>query len=272
MEAVVVAGVTATRDEAKITLPGHPRQARDPGAGVPAARRRRHRRRRDRAGPRPERPHEPDVHAAGGRRAARAEDCWPSSAPTSVAADQIKTEENLSKVSVVGVGMRSHAGVALKMFEILAKENIHIHLISTTEIKISCVIDAEVRRARRARAARRLRARQRQDLARRVASLPTPYRPGHLEPGAREGSDLRGGSRGARETAGAFAIGSPGGDDEGHARRPRRFHSALAVCRRYAPASRRGGSSTGLRRGSPGRECRSERGEPSRGNAALLRV
>ncbi len=46
-------------------------------------------------------------------------------------ADQIKTEENLSKVSVVGVGMRSHAGVALKMFEIFAKENIHIHLIST---------------------------------------------------------------------------------------------------------------------------------------------
>ena len=58
-------------------------------------------------------------------------------------ADQIKSEENLSKVSVVGVGMRSHAGVALKMFEIFAQENIHIHLISTSEIKISCVIDAK---------------------------------------------------------------------------------------------------------------------------------
>ena len=43
----------------------------------------------------------------------------------------------------MGVGMRSHAGVALKMFEILAKENIHMHLISTSEIKISCVIDAK---------------------------------------------------------------------------------------------------------------------------------
>jgi aspartate kinase len=39
--------------------------------------------------------------------------------------------------------MRSHAGVALKMFELLARENIRIHLISTSEIKISCVIDAK---------------------------------------------------------------------------------------------------------------------------------
>jgi aspartate kinase len=58
-------------------------------------------------------------------------------------AEQIKSEAGLSKVSVVGVGMRSHAGVALKMFEVLAKENIHVHLISTSEIKISCVIDAK---------------------------------------------------------------------------------------------------------------------------------
>jgi aspartate kinase len=57
--------------------------------------------------------------------------------------DNIKTETNLSKVSVVGVGMRSHAGVALKMFEILAHENIAVQLISTSEIKISCVIDAK---------------------------------------------------------------------------------------------------------------------------------
>jgi aspartate kinase len=43
-------------------------------------------------------------------------------------------------VSVVGVGMRSHAGVAKTMFELLARENINIQLISTSEIKISCVI------------------------------------------------------------------------------------------------------------------------------------
>jgi aspartate kinase len=59
------------------------------------------------------------------------------------AAEHIKSVSGLSKVSVVGVGMRSHAGVALKMFDVLAKENIHVHLISTSEIKISCVIDAK---------------------------------------------------------------------------------------------------------------------------------
>ncbi len=43
----------------------------------------------------------------------------------------------------VGAGMRSHAGVAARTFEALARENIRIHLISTSEIKISCVIDAK---------------------------------------------------------------------------------------------------------------------------------
>ena len=49
-------------------------------------------------------------------------------------------DDEICKVSVVGVGMRSHAGVALRMFELLAKEGINIQLISTSEIKISCVI------------------------------------------------------------------------------------------------------------------------------------
>ena len=49
--------------------------------------------------------------------------------------------EKIVKVSIVGVGMRSHAGVASRMFESLAKENINIQMISTSEIKISVVID-----------------------------------------------------------------------------------------------------------------------------------
>jgi aspartate kinase len=57
--------------------------------------------------------------------------------------NQIREETNLAKVSVVGVGMRSHAGVASKMFALLAGENINIHLIATSEIKISCVVDAK---------------------------------------------------------------------------------------------------------------------------------
>uniref|UniRef100_UPI00261B231E aspartate kinase n=1 Tax=Desulfurobacterium sp. TaxID=2004706 RepID=UPI00261B231E len=51
------------------------------------------------------------------------------------------TEDRIAKVSIVGVGMRSHPGVAAKMFETLAKEGINILMISTSEIKVSCVID-----------------------------------------------------------------------------------------------------------------------------------
>jgi aspartate kinase len=142
MESVVVAGVTATRDEAKITMVGI-----SDAAGVQA------------------KVFKPLADAgivvdvivqalssegytnltftlpkADAKRAAtllskHCADICP--------ADRIKAEENLSKVSVVGVGMRSHAGVALQMFELLARENIKIHLISTSEIKISCVIDAK---------------------------------------------------------------------------------------------------------------------------------
>jgi aspartate kinase len=142
MESVVVAGVTATKDEAKITLPGIPDR---PGIQAAVFR---------------------PLAAAGivvdvivqayiqnGRTnltftlpsadVARAQDVLAKQCAEICPPEHIKTEENLSKVSVVGVGMRSHAGVALKMFEILAKENIHVHLISTSEIKISCVIDAK---------------------------------------------------------------------------------------------------------------------------------
>jgi aspartate kinase len=50
-------------------------------------------------------------------------------------------DENIGKLSIVGVGMRSHSGVAAKMFETLAREGINIEMISTSEIKISVVID-----------------------------------------------------------------------------------------------------------------------------------
>mgnify|MGYP000736402695 FL=1 len=50
-------------------------------------------------------------------------------------------DNDIAKVSIVGVGMRSHAGVATKMFEVLSREGINIQMISTSEIKISVVID-----------------------------------------------------------------------------------------------------------------------------------
>jgi aspartate kinase len=142
MEAVVVAGVTATKDEAKISLQGIPDKAGIQaqvfkplaGAGIVV-----------------------DVIVQAfiqdGRTnltftlpsadLAKAKDLLTKHCADIFGAEQIVTEQNLSKVSVVGVGMRSHAGVALKMFEILARENIHVHLISTSEIKISCVIDGK---------------------------------------------------------------------------------------------------------------------------------
>ncbi|HEY8145563.1 MAG TPA: aspartate kinase [Kofleriaceae bacterium] len=50
-------------------------------------------------------------------------------------------DDGIAKISVVGVGMRSHAGVARRMFELLASENVNIQMISTSEIKISAVVD-----------------------------------------------------------------------------------------------------------------------------------
>jgi aspartate kinase len=58
-----------------------------------------------------------------------------------IGAEKVLGDEDVAKVSIIGVGMRSHAGVAQKMFAALAKENINIMMISTSEIKISCVIE-----------------------------------------------------------------------------------------------------------------------------------
>jgi aspartate kinase len=57
-----------------------------------------------------------------------------------IGAKGVKYDRNIAKVSVVGIGMRSHSGVAAKMFSALASKNINIDMISTSEIKISCVI------------------------------------------------------------------------------------------------------------------------------------
>ena len=58
-----------------------------------------------------------------------------------IGARSVEIKDQIAKVSLVGVGMRSHSGVAARMFETLAREGINIMMISTSEIKISCVID-----------------------------------------------------------------------------------------------------------------------------------
>jgi len=55
----------------------------------------------------------------------------------------VLSDENIGKLSIVGVGMRSHSGVAAKMFEVLAVAGVNIQMISTSEIKISVVIDID---------------------------------------------------------------------------------------------------------------------------------
>jgi aspartate kinase len=60
-----------------------------------------------------------------------------------IGGSEVKGDPDIAKVSIVGVGMRSHSNVASKMFSALAREGINIHMISTSEIKISCVIDAK---------------------------------------------------------------------------------------------------------------------------------
>ena len=62
-------------------------------------------------------------------------------AASDIGAESVVGTDNIAKISLVGVGMRNHAGVAAQMFQALAREGINISLISTSEIKISCIIE-----------------------------------------------------------------------------------------------------------------------------------
>lgn len=58
-----------------------------------------------------------------------------------IGAEEVSSADNIAKVSIVGVGMRNHSGIASTMFHVLANEGINIMMISTSEIKVSCVIE-----------------------------------------------------------------------------------------------------------------------------------
>jgi aspartate kinase len=60
-----------------------------------------------------------------------------------IGADGVEADDDVSKVSIVGVGMRNHSGVAAKMFRVLAAEGINLQIISTSEIKVSALIQAK---------------------------------------------------------------------------------------------------------------------------------
>jgi len=60
-----------------------------------------------------------------------------------IGATGIRHEDQVAKVSIIGVGMRTHAGVAARMFQVLAAESINIEMIATSEIKISVVVNTK---------------------------------------------------------------------------------------------------------------------------------
>jgi len=65
---------------------------------------------------------------------------WIETIAKSVGAHEVRYDEDVVKVSIVGFGMRSHAGIAAKMFRILANEGINIQAIATSEIRVSCLV------------------------------------------------------------------------------------------------------------------------------------
>ena len=139
MEDPTIAGIAFQRDEAKVTVAGIPDV---PGLAYQVL------------GPVSEAGIEVDVivqnAAADGSNditftvkrgeSERAREVLEALMPT-LKAHSVSVDKKIGKVSVVGVGMKSHAGIASKMFKALADENINIQIITTSEIKISIVIE-----------------------------------------------------------------------------------------------------------------------------------
>jgi len=139
MEQVVVSGITLNRDEAKVTVRDVPDQTGVAAqlfsplsnAGIVV----------DMIIQNNRSEGQTDVTFTvprGDRK--RTIDILSESCALTAGGERLSWDDEIAKVSIVGVGMRSHAGVAKRMFEILAEEGINIQMISTSEIKISCVI------------------------------------------------------------------------------------------------------------------------------------
>jgi aspartate kinase len=141
VEKHIVSGVAFSRDEAKITLygvPDHPGVSSKIFSALADANVnvdmivQSHARTANTA----------NMEFTVGRRDAQRAVAIVRSSQDSIGFDDVACDENVSKVSVIGVGMRSHAGVAKTMFTALAEKGVNIQVISTSEIKISVLIDA----------------------------------------------------------------------------------------------------------------------------------
>ncbi len=139
MEKVLVSGVTYNRNEARITLHGVPDQ---PGVAAKIF------------GPIAEAGIVVDMIIQTSRPDGKADMTFTvprtdyqkalkvvQNVEMDLGIEEIEGDKDIAKVSIVGAGMRAHPGVASKMFQVLAEHGINIQMISTSEIKISCVID-----------------------------------------------------------------------------------------------------------------------------------
>ena len=142
MEQAVVTAVAHDDTEAKVTVTGVPDHPGVAARHLPGSRRPVGQRRHDRAehlastGRPTSRSPSP---ASTSRRASRShEDLVPESAP-----ERSSPTSTIAKVALIGAGMRSHPGVSATMFETLANEGINIEMISTSPIRISCVVASD---------------------------------------------------------------------------------------------------------------------------------
>ena len=140
MEQAIISGIAFNRDEAKITVRGVPDK---PGIAYQIL------------GPISEANVDVDIiiqnvsvdgttdfsFTVHRNEFAKAMDILKSKVQKHIGARDVIGDDKAAKVSVVGVGMRSHVGIASKMFRTLAEEGINIQMISTSEIKISVIID-----------------------------------------------------------------------------------------------------------------------------------
>jgi len=139
MEQVVVAGVTHNKNEARITLrkvpdqPGIASRILNPvsAAGIQV----------DMIIQNTRSGHMTDLTFTVAKNDYKAAMEISQQTAKEIEAEEVLGDENIAKISVVGVGMRSHSGVASRMFAALADENINILMISTSEIRISCVVE-----------------------------------------------------------------------------------------------------------------------------------
>ena len=163
MERPLVTAVTHSTDEARVTLTGVPDTPGVAGRVFTALAEANVQRRHDH----PERARDRGragrhvVHRAEGRRAERRR--RPRAARRASTAMGIQTDPDMGKVSLVGAGMKSHPGVAAKTFSVLGEAGVNIEMISTSPIKISCVVRGSGRPRGGPPAARRVRARRGRD-------------------------------------------------------------------------------------------------------------